>query len=363
MKIVIAPDSFKGTLSAAEVADGLRTHLSARFPDAEIVAMPVADGGEGLVECLERTAGARRVSCRVTGPLFEKVDARFLLTDDFAVVETAQAAGLPMVDPPQVMRTTTLGVGEMIVLAEQLGAKQVLLGLGGSATNDMGCGMAAALGCRFWNGTDYFVPVGGTLGDVQRIEYGPRHNIVALCDVKSPLYGPQGAAYVYGPQKGATAADVVALDQGLRHVAQLLQADGKQGFDVEGAGAAGGLGAGVIAFAGGKLRRGIDAVLDALHFDETVAAADLVITGEGRLDTQSFAGKVIDGILARCKCPVVAVVGQQAAGPNYAQWGLSAVFATADHLPAGADYRKEAHRTLLAAADVLADWIDANVAE
>ena len=194
------------------------------------------------------------------------------------------------------------------------------------------------------------------MGEIERIECAGPHDVTALCDVKNPLYGPNGAAYVYGRQKGATDETLPILDQGLRHVADLLTADGKVGFDQPGAGAAGGLGAGVIAFLGGKLRKGIDAVLDAVRFDELVKDADLVITGEGRLDSQSFEGKVIDGVIKRCPCPVVALVGQAQAGQDYRTWGLSAVFTTAKHQKT-ADYKKEAPATLAAAADELGEWI------
>jgi len=356
MKIVIAPDSFKGTLSAKEVATGIAERLRLRFDKAEVVTLPISDGGEGLVECLSSALPTRTVTCTVTGPLGESVQAELLLAGDLAIIEMAQAAGLPLVNPPDVMKTTTYGVGEMIAIAEKEGAKRILLGLGGSATNDLGCGMAAALGTRFYRGNEPFVPVGGTLGDVQRIEYGKAHDVTALCDVKNPLYGPNGAAYVYGRQKGATDETLPILDKGLRHMAELLQQDGKTDFDKPGAGAAGGLGAGVIAFLGGKLKKGIDAVLDAVGFDELVKDADIVVTGEGRLDSQSFEGKVIDGVIKRCPCPVVALCGQAQEGLDYRTWGLDAVFTTAKHQKT-ADYKKEARETLLAATDELGAWL------
>ena len=359
MKIVIATDSFKGSLSATQVVDILGSYLSNRYMDATIVGLPLADGGEGLVECLSAALPSRILSCSVQGPLGQPVQTQLMLCGDMAVVEMAQAAGLPLLSKPDALNSTTYGVGEMIAFAEQQGAKRILLGLGGSATNDMGCGMAAALGCRFWDGNRYFVPTGGTLGDIKRIEPAAPHDIVALCDVKNPLYGPQGAAYVFGRQKGADDSQIEQLDSGLRHVANLLADMGIVGFDGEGTGAAGGLGAGVIAFLGGRLSRGIDMVLDTLHFAQTVQDADLVITGEGRLDSQSLQGKVIDGVIARCRCPVVAVVGQMQL-PDYHRWGLEAVFDTARHQQS-ADYRAEARTTLLAAAEDLAHWIDANI--
>ncbi len=360
MKIIVAPDSFKGTLSAAEVANTIAEVLRATIDGIEVLTLPLADGGEGLVDCIAASMGAQMVSAKVSGPLGNLVDAKFAIAGDLAVIEMAEAAGLPLLDKPDVMHATTYGVGELIAAAEDRGAKRILLGLGGSATNDMGCGMAAALGCRFWDGKQFFVPVGGTLRQIKRIDYADPHDVIALCDVKNPLYGKTGAAYVYGPQKGAKEGDLRELDAGLRHVAALLQADGKSGFAQEGAGAAGGLGAGVIAFLGGTLRRGIDAVLDTVRFAELAADADLVITGEGRLDSQSFAGKVIDGVIAHSKCPVVAVVGQADEALDYAAYGLQAVFSTARHL-VGDDYKAQAHQTLLSAAKELADWIAHNL--
>jgi glycerate kinase len=357
MKIIIAPDSFKGTLSATQVAEGIAARLGKALPEATLITLPISDGGEGLVDALATALSSRKLTCTVTGPLGDPVEATYLMSGELAVIEMAQAAGLPLLPKPDVMHATTYGVGEMIAAAAKAGAKRALLGLGGSATNDMGCGMAAALGCRFWDGTQYYVPTGGTLSAVKRIEYAPAPlDVTALCDVKNPLYGANGAAYVYGRQKGATDADLAVLDAGLAHVAALLTRDGKTDWDVAGAGAAGGLGAGVIAFAGGRLTKGIDAVLDAVGFDALTRDADWVITGEGRLDSQSFEGKVIDGIIRRSACKVVALVGQAQAGLDYATWGLQKVFTTAKHQKT-ADYRSQAPYTLAAAADELADWL------
>ena len=362
MKILLAPDSFKGTLSATEVANVLADTLRKHFPDADVRILPLSDGGEGLLDCMQTAMHGTMMTTTVQGPLGRDVRARYLLAGTTAVVEMAEAAGLPLLDSPSVMRTTTFGVGQLVAEAEAHGATHVLVGLGGSATNDAGCGMAAALGTRFWNGEGYFVPVGGTLTDVRRIEYGPLHPYVtALCDVNNPLYGPQGAAYVYGPQKGATDDDLVRLDEGLRHIASLWEADGRRQYDVVGAGAAGGLGAGIMTFLGGRLRHGIDAILDALGYDALVADADLVVTGEGRLDGQSFSGKVIDGVLARTPCPVVAFVGQIAEDTVPAAHGLAAAFDTARHLHGG-DYRVMADATARLAAEDLADWIRTHIA-
>ncbi len=357
MKIVIASDSFKGTLSSSEIAKILSDEFIKRDKNVEIAVVPIADGGEGLLSCFEKILGGKRIKERVMGPNFKLIDAEYLLAGDTAVVEMAEAAGLPLADPKSAKDTTTFGVGELIMSAEKNGAKEILLGLGGSATNDMGCGMAAALRTVFYDKKGRtFVPVGATLKDVEYIEFGKTHALTALCDVKNPLFGENGAAYVYGPQKGATPDDVKMLDDGLRHIADVLTKSGKTDFNVEGAGAAGGLGAGVIAFADGKLKRGIDAVLDAVKFDKLIENADFVITGEGSLDGQSFSGKVIDGIISRCKkTPVIAVVGISKIA-NASEYGLSKVFQT-EVYRGGDDIVQSARRCLVSTAVDVADYI------
>ena len=334
MKILIACDSFKGTFSSEQIASRIKEAVLKKLPDSEIDYLPISDGGEGITECFSRIMGGKMIKVTVTDPNFLPTEAQFLLCGDVAVVETAQAAGLPMSIPLDTKEKTTYGVGELIKVAEKLGAKKILLGLGGSATTDGGCGMAAALGTIFFDKDNKtFIPVGKNLKNITSIKFSDKHNITALCDVRNPLFGPDGAAYVYGPQKGADKDDVILLDDGLRHLSDILKKNGIDA-DVPGAGAAGGMGAGVIAFCKGELKRGIDAVLDVADFDKKAADADYIITGEGALDSQSFSGKVIDGILNRSQgTPVIAFVGISKID-DYKKYGISKVFETnKDHLP------------------------------
>lgn len=357
MRVLIACDSFKGTFSSERIALTIKEAISSKIPDAEIDYLPISDGGEGITDCFRRLIGGETVSVTVTDPNFDKTQAQFLLSGDIAVIETAQAAGLNLARPLDTKEKTTYGVGEMINKAESLGAKKILLGLGGSCTTDGGCGMAAALGTVFTDkdGRE-FVPVGRTLKDIAAIRINRDHRITALCDVNNPLFGRNGAAYVYGPQKGATESDLSLLDDGLRHLSEVLSGYGIN-TDIPGAGAAGGLGAGVIAFGEGELKHGIDVVLDAADFDNKAKAADYIITGEGALDTQSFSGKVIDGILNRSQgAKVIAFVGISKI-PDAFNYGITKVFETnCDHLP----FRSILDRLdeqLIACAERLADYL------
>ena len=316
-KCVIVPDSFKGSLDAGQVCAVLRQAVLRRAPGCEVVCVPVADGGEGTVDCFLEALGCTRVETRMHGPYGELLTGAYARQGDTAVIEMAQAAGLPLVegraDPS---RTTTWGVGEQIAQAIDAGCTEILLGLGGSCTNDGGCGMAAALGARFYDQAGVsFVPTGGTLDRIARIDREPLRRrlagvrVTAMCDVDSPLYGPQGAACVFAPQKGADDAIVRRLDENMRALARHL---GEETAHTPGAGAAGGMGAGVLSLLGGVLRPGIEAVLDVVTFDRLRAGAALVLTGEGCFDRQSLCGKVIDGVArraARQGVPVVALVG------------------------------------------------------
>lgn len=340
-KCVVVSDSFKGTISSLQICGICREHILAVFPDCEVVTLPVADGGEGTVDCFINALGAEPVHAEVTGALGEKKDAVYAVLDGTAFIEMAAAAGLPSVgnrkDPGV---TTTFGVGELIRDAVSRGCGRILLGLGGSATNDAGCGCASALGTVFLDGDGKpFVPTGDTLSRVSGYDSSETEkllqgvSVTAICDVRNPLCGPEGAAFVFGPQKGADEEQVLRLDEGLRHVSELIEE--KTGKDMQalpGAGAAGGLGAGVAAFLGGELKPGIEAVLDVLDFDVTAADADLVITGEGKLDSQSFQGKVIDGVSRRTRklgVPLIAIVGKDdGSAGDVAARGISAVFTT-----------------------------------
>lgn len=331
MKLVIIPDSFKGTLSAARICEIVADRARNIFPGCEVVSIPAADGGEGSVDCFLTALEGERRRAVVRGPFFENVEALYGVIGDTAVIEMAACAGLPLVEgrrDPE--KTTTYGLGELMLFAAENGAKKIIVGLGGSCTNDGGCGAAAAAGVRFYNAAgEVFVPTGGTLKDIASIDVSGIDpiltgvEITAMCDVDNPVYGENGAAYVFAPQKGADTAMVRRLDDGLRHLGEVMRRDcGTDVTNVPGAGAAGALGAGIMAFFGGKLRRGIDTVLDTVCFDEVISDADIIITGEGKLDFQSLSGKVISGVVDRAKRqnkPVIAIVG--GAEPN-----ISAVY-------------------------------------
>lgn len=320
-KCVIVSDSFKGTLSSLEICRLARESVLKIFPDCQVDAIPVADGGEGTVDCFVEAIGAERVTVSVTGPFGEPLRADYARRGEQAVIEMAAAAGLPLAgnrgDPE---RATTYGVGQLLRHAVEHGCKTVLLGLGGSATNDGGCGCAAALGARFYNASgETFLPVGGTLDQIARVSLKELRRllegvrITAMCDVQNPLHGPQGAAFVFGPQKGADDACVRRLDRQLRAFDGMLRRELGAGLgESPGSGAAGGMGAGCVAFLGAELRSGIEAVLDTVRFDRRLEGAELVITGEGRLDAQSLGGKVISGVAGRTAprgIPLVAVAG------------------------------------------------------
>lgn len=322
-KIVIIPDSFKGTLSSAEICGIIREKAEAHFPGCEAVSIPVADGGEGSVECFLAALGGERVPVRVKNPYFEEMEAFYGLIEGgaTAVIEMAACAGLPLVeDRRDPERTTTYGVGQLILAAAARGVKKIIIGLGGSATNDGGCGAAAAAGVRFRNASgEEFIPTGGTLGEIAAIDLSGRDpalegiEMIAMCDIDNPMYGPAGAAYVFGPQKGADPEAVERLDGGIRKLCAVLKRD--TGLDLSGTpggGAAGAMGAGMIAFFGARLEMGIQTVLDTVDFDRVIADASLICTGEGRLDSQSLRGKVVAGVAGRAKAqgvPVVVIAG------------------------------------------------------
>jgi len=324
VRIVVAPDSFKGSLSALAAAGAMARGVRAAFPGAEIVTFPIADGGEGTVEALVAATGGRTEVRRVTGPLGEPVDAAWGVLGDgrTAVVEMAAASGLPLVprDRRDPRVTTTRGTGELLRAALDAGLRRLVVGLGGSATNDGGAGMARALGVRLLDDAARDLPDGGAaLARLARVDpsgLDPRlatAEVVVACDVDSPLTGPRGASAVYGPQKGATPAVVAELDAALERWARLAgEATGRDVAGVPGAGAAGGLGAGLLLFTPARLRPGVEIVLEASGFDAAVARADLVITGEGRTDFQTAMGKAPVGVAAAARrhgVPVVCLSG------------------------------------------------------
>jgi len=320
--ILLIPDSFKGTLSSTQVCATMARAILRHRPEAKVVSIPVADGGEGTVDAFLTALGGKRVECTVCGPHFAPMTAVYgLLPDGAAVIEMAACAGLPLVGTKKnPERTTTYGVGQLICDALDKGARKFYIGLGGSATNDGGCGCAAACGVRFYESHgSSFVPSGRNLHEIEKIDMAyadPRLKectFTVLCDIQNPLCGEHGAAAVFGPQKGADWEMVQRLDAGLRHLAKRWKEDlGLDLLTLAGGGAAGGMGAGMAAFFGGELRPGIDLLLDAVGFDGLAKDASLAFTGEGKLDGQTLWGKAIAGIARRTKVhdlPLIAVVG------------------------------------------------------
>ena len=320
-KCIVISDSFKGTLSSLEICRIARQSIPHFFPDCEVVTIPVADGGEGTVACFLEALHATPVTVETSGPYGDPIQATYARSGRCAIVEMACAAGLPLVgsrlNPEE---TTTYGVGTLIRHAIESGCTEILLGLGGSATNDGGCGCAAALGVRFYDRDDQlFLPVGKSLGRIRRIDTTQAGllldgvKITVMCDVDNPLCGPSGAAHVFAPQKGADPQMVARLDEDLGSLASVIHRHlGADIVNLPGAGAAGGMGGGCVAFLGAALKPGIEAILDLVEFDSHLNGADLVITGEGRIDSQSFRGKVISGITRRTRAkgiPVIAIVG------------------------------------------------------
>lgn len=338
-KCIVISDSFKGTLSSLEICNLARESVPHFFPGCKVVTVPVADGGEGTVECFVQAIQAQPVTVEATGPYGEPIRATYARAGKKAVVEMACAAGLPMVGQRRNPgATTTYGVGQVIRHAVEHGCTEILLGLGGSATNDGGCGCAAALGTVFYDREGRsFVPLGRELDRIHRIDVSQTREllrgvaITVMCDVENPLYGPTGAAYIFGPQKGADEVMVRELDDQLRSLSQTMERElGMAIADRPGSGAAGGMGAGCVAFLGAELKPGIEAVLDLVGFDQLLEGADLVITGEGRIDSQSVQGKVISGIAKRTQprnVPLVAIVGSIADGASEAyDLGVTAMF-------------------------------------
>lgn len=338
---ILVPDSFKGTLSAIEVCNIMKSSIKNLYKDANIISVPVADGGEGTVDAFLYALGGEKKSVWVSDAFNEqKILAHYaMLKDDIAVIEMAACAGLPLVkNRLEPDKTTTFGVGELIIDAINSGAKKIILGLGGSATNDGGCGMAAALGVKFKDEQNQeFIPTGGTLSQIYKIDMNNIYSkikdveFISMCDVDNPLCGKLGASAVFAPQKGADEDMVKLLDEGLAHLAKIIKRDLHiEVKDIKGAGAAGGLGAGSIAFLQSKLTKGIDVILDTIKFDKLVSKADIVFTGEGKFDSQSLHGKVVMGVANRSqkyKTPVIVVTG--AIGENIQEAynkGITAIF-------------------------------------
>ena len=365
MKIVVAPNALKGSLSAVQAALAMEQGVRQALSEAEVLRVPVADGGDGLVEVLTGALGGETRVAVVCGPLGAPVEAAFCQVPalGLAVVEMAAASGLALLpaqdrDPTL---TTSYGTGELIRAALDLGARHIVVGIGGSATNDGGIGMASALGVRFLDARGRAVPpIGRALGRICRIDptgLDPRLaglRCEAICDVDNPLLGPQGAARVYGPQKGASQAQVEELEAGLAQLAAVIASDlGVEVRDVPGAGAAGGLGAGLRAFLGADLRRGVDLVLDLVGLDEKLVGADLVITAEGQIDRQTAFGKAPAGVAQRAKAqgvPCLVIAGSiDGSTADLYRIGIDAVFSLCPG-PMSLQQAMEAAPTLLRSA-------------
>jgi glycerate kinase len=321
-KIILIPDSFKGTMTSLEVCQTMEHSIKGFIPDAHIISIPIADGGEGTIDALQSAVGGKRITLTVQGPVGAPVKASYvLLKNNIAVIEMAEAAGLPLMgERLDVLRATTFGVGELISDALKHHPDEVIIALGGSATNDGGTGACAALGATFLDRSgNAFVPVGETLNKIARIDLSElepsvkKTKITIMSDINNPLCGKEGAAYVFAPQKGANEEEVELLDQGLAHLAACIKNDlGIDILHVPGAGAAGGMGGGLYALLDAKIKMGIEVILDAVGFDEHLPETAMVFTGEGKIDNQSSRGKVISGIAKRTKdlnIPLIAVVG------------------------------------------------------
>lgn len=312
-KIVVASDSFKGSLTSLEVAAGAEQGIHEVFPECEVVKVNVADGGEGTMDALRSTLGGQWVTVAAADPLGRPRDVSYVVLSDgnTAVIEMSAVSGLPLLEPQErnPMLTSTFGTGEMIVDALSRGCRRFLVGIGGSATNDAGMGMLEALGFRFIDKDGKVLPGRGEsmseVVDIDMSHVSPEvkeSEFIIACDVDSPFCGPRGAAYVFSPQKGADPQMVAELDAGMEHLAEVIvRTTGKDIRNIPGAGAAGGLGGGFLAFLNSRLERGIEMVLDAIAFDDIIRGSDLVITGEGRVDSQTLTGKTPFGIMKRAQ--------------------------------------------------------------
>jgi glycerate kinase len=342
MKIIIAPDSYKESLTAMEVATAIEAGFRQVMPTAEYIKLPMADGGEGTVQSLVDASNGTIIEHQVTGPLGEQVPAFFGIMGDgkTAVIEMAAASGLHLVSPNlrNPMLTTSYGTGELILAALDHGVDHIIVGIGGSATNDGGIGMAQALGVQLLDNKGQALGFGGQalaqLASIDITTVDPRLAHIKLevaCDVDNPLCGKKGASHIFGPQKGATPAMVAELDQHLAHYAAIIKRDlAIDVKDMAGAGAAGGMGAALLGLFNAQLRSGIEIVIDAVHLGDIIKDADLVITGEGRIDSQTIHGKTPIGVARTAKKyhkPVIGIAGclSQDCGVVY-DHGIDAVF-------------------------------------
>jgi len=324
MRFVLAPDKFKGSLTGLEFCDAVEQGIKKIIPQAKVLKLPLADGGDGTIEVANYYLKGDLISLTVSNPFFQPVKASYLFAPESktAFIEMAEASGLKILDSKEFncKKTTTLGTGEMIVDAVNKGVKNIILGIGGSATNDCGLGMASALGFQFKDKHgEEVIPIGENLSNIVSIKTKKVHSRLkevrfkVACDVKNPLYGPNGAAHVYAKQKGATENEIEMLDQGLQHFAGVLNATFKLDVqDIKGGGAAGGMGVASKVFLNGELQSGIDLIKGLAKFDQQVNNTDYIITGEGKLDTQTLSGKTIKGVLqsaTKFNIPVATLCG------------------------------------------------------
>ena len=343
MKIVIAIDSFKGSLSSFELGEAIEKGIKRVYSDAEVKKVPIADGGEGTVEALVDGTGGRFVDMEVKGPLMKPIDARYGImgNDKTAVIEMASASGLPLIklEERNPRKTTTYGTGELIKDAIQKGCREFIIGIGGSATNDAGLGMLQALGYKFFDKKGRKLGAGGEIMEQDAVDVVPelaQCKFLIACDVNNPFHGPMGAAHVYGRQKGADDEMVKYLDSGLEKFADTIrQKLGKDVAEIPGAGAAGGLGGGFLAFLEGELRPGIDIVFEKVKLAQEIEGADFVITGEGRIDFQSVMGKAPTGVSKLCQkygIPVIAIAGCVADDADAVHdYGIEALFSAINY--------------------------------
>lgn len=343
MRIVFAPDSFKGTLSAQRICELLDVSAKKIFPDCQTVGIPISDGGEGAVDAIIPSVNGEYITIIARNPLGNPVKAKYgVFQNDCAIIEMAAASGLPLISPNHrdIMHSSTYGTGQLIADALDRGYTKLHIAIGGSATNDGGIGCAAALGARFWDDSGKeLAPIPENLEKIYDIDITCLHPLIknasftVMCDVTNPLIGPTGATHVFGSQKGATEENLVSLERGMTHYAKVIK--DKLGIDISmmpGAGAAGGLGAGLMVFTHAILQSGIETILDILQFPQIIKDADLVVTGEGMMDFQSIYGKVPSGVGRACKAhgiPCIAIVGGMGkAATNLYDYGIDSIMTT-----------------------------------
>ena len=345
MNIVLAIDSFKGSLSSVEAEDAARLAIKEIYPESDVVSLPVSDGGEGMMQALSSTLRGRFITVMVHDPLMRPVEARYFVSEEGTVViEMAEASGLTLLqhDERNPLKTTTYGMGELIADALNKGCRKFIIGIGGSATNDAGLGMMEALGARpYTERQEWLAACGENLEKIVAIDLTGLHSALKessfeiACDVSNPFCGPEGAARVFGPQKGATAEQVERLESGMNHIAFIINlTTGVDVRNISGAGAAGGIGGAFIAFLKARLRSGIDLILDAVHLESYLKTADLVITGEGKADRQTLMGKVPSGVLKRAQkhdVPVFLIAGLVEDGRLLKEAGFSEVIQITPH--------------------------------